>query len=227
MSEPNPVPDLHEAMIRRKSVRGFQAKPVPQAQLRTLFETAQRSPSWCNVQPWRVAITAPPLTAQVTQALTSAATTGVPNPDVAFPSEYPEPHLSHRRACGVALYQAMGIERNDKQGRHAAWLRNYAAFDAPHLAVVSQDRRLGQYGTLDIGVWLGLFIAAAALMDIGTCPMASVAAYPGPLRELLAIPNEESILVGIAIGYEDANVAANSCRTTREPLDSNVRFLGF
>ena len=32
----------------------------------------------------------------------------------------------HRIACGVALYQAMGIARDDKAGRYDAWLRNYA-----------------------------------------------------------------------------------------------------
>ncbi|HEU5059627.1 MAG TPA: nitroreductase family protein, partial [Kofleriaceae bacterium] len=154
-----------------------------------------------------------------------AARGGLPSPEIPFPGEYPEPYLAHRRACGFALYEAMGIAREDKARRYDAWLRNYALFDAPHVAVVAQDRRLGQYGTLDVGVWLGYLLAAAAALDIDTCPMASVAAYPAPLRRLLGIPPELVVLFGIALGRADGAVPANQCRTTREPLDSNVTFV--
>lgn len=218
---------LDAALARRKSVRGFRPEPLSRATLDTLFGAAQRAPSWCNVQPWRVVVTAPPLTSQVAEALTAAATSGMPTPDVPFPMDYPEPYSTHRRQCGGALYGAMGIERHDKASRYDAWLRNYGLFGAPHMAVVSHDRRLGQYATLDVGVWLGVLIAAAATLGVDLCPMASVAAYPAPLRSVLAIPDDELILFGMAIGTEDPAVPANACRTTRDPLSANIRFAGF
>jgi len=119
----------------------------------------------------------------------------------------------------------MGIARDDKASRYDAWLRNYALFDAPHLAVVAQDRVLGQYGTLDIGVWLGMLLSAAAVLGIDTCPMASVAAYPGPLRDKLGIPQDLVVLCGVALGRADEEAPANRCRTTREPVDANVTFV--
>jgi nitroreductase len=221
------VKSLAQALEARTSVRGFRPEPLDEAEVRRLFAMAQRAPSWCNTQPWRVWVTAPPVTGELAAALGAAARSGLPAPEIPFPFEYPEPYLAHRRACGFALYQAMGIEREDKARRYDAWLRNYALFDAPHVAVVAQDRRLGQYGTLDVGVWLGILLAAAATLGIDTCPMASVAAYPAPLRRLLGIPDELVVLFGVAFGRADDEVAANRCRTTREPLDANVTLLGF
>ena len=44
-------------------------------------------------------------------------------------------------------------------------------------------------------------------------------------RDVLGIPDELGLVMGIAMGYEDPSVAANRCRTTRSALEANVRFL--
>lgn len=193
--------------------------------LEEIFDAAQLAPSWCNVQPWRVAITEPPFTAQLAAELQAAAKSQLPHAEVAFPLDYPEPYKQHRQACGVALYQAMGIARDDKAKRYDAWLRNYALFDAPHVAIVACDRRLGPYAYVDVGVWLGYVLSAAAERDVDTCPMASVAAYPEVLRARLPIADTDVILFGIVFGRADEEAPANRCRTTREPAGANVKFV--
>jgi nitroreductase len=218
--------ELGAALERRRSVRAFLPEPLARAELERLFAMAQRAASWCNIQPWRVWVTSPPETARLSAELLAAARAALPAPEVPFPGDYPEPYLTHRRACGHALYAAMGIGRDQKDRRYDAWLRNYALFDAPHLAVVAQDRALGQYGTLDVGVWLGTLLAAAAVLGIDTCPMASIAAYPAPLRRRLGIDESLVVLFGVALGRADADAPANRCRTTREPLAANVAFVG-
>jgi nitroreductase len=119
----------------------------------------------------------------------------------------------------------MGVARDDKAGRYDAWLRNYALFDAPHAAIVACDRRLGPYAYVDVGVWLGYLLTAAAALGIDTCPMASVAAYPQPLREHLGIPATHVVLFGLALGTADDAAPANACRTTRDPVEANVTFV--
>ena len=220
-----PLAPLADAWRGRRSMRAFRPEPLPRATLAALFDAAQHAPSWCNVQPWRVVVTEPPRTAEVAGALQAAARAGLPQPEVPFPIDYPPPYREHRIACGKALYQAMGVARDDKQGRYDAWLRNYALFDAPHVAVVSCDRRLGPYAYVDVGVWLGYVLSAAALLGIDTCPMASVAAYPAPLRRLLPIADTDAILFGLVLGRADAHAPANACHTTREPLGANVTFV--
>ena len=214
--------DLHALLENRHSVRGFLGDAVPPATLHAIFAAAQRAPSWCNIQPWRVALTMPPVTGLLTAELLTAAKTTAPHPELPFPIDYPSPYQEHRRKCGGALYEAMGITRENKAGRYDAWMRNFALFDAPHLAVVSCDRRLGPYAYLDVGVWLGYLLAAAEAAGVSTIPMAAVATYPTPLRARLPIADTDIILFAIALGYEDRAIAANQCRTTREPIESNV-----
>lgn len=208
----------------RSSVRAFRAEAVPRAQLEQIFAAAQHAPSWCNVQPWRVAVTEPPHTGAVAAALLEAAKSGLPQSEIPFPLDYPPPYREHRIACGKALYGAMGISRDDKAARYDAWLRNYALFDAPHVAIVSCDRRLGPYAYVDVGLWLGYVLTAAAALGVATCPMASVAAYPAPLRRALPIADTDAILFGIALGYTDPDAATNACRTTRDPISENIAF---
>ncbi len=209
----------------RKSVRAFRPERVPRERLAAVFAAAQHAPSWCNTQPWRVVVTEPPRTEVVRTALVTAAKGGLPSPDVAFPMDYPEPYLSHRRACGFALYGAMGIARDDKSRRYDAWLRNYEIFDAPHLAVVAVDRRLGPYALIDIGVWLGQLLPAVTAAGLAACSMASIAAYPKVLREQLGFTAELDILFGIALGFEDQASPTNQFRTDRAPVATNVTFL--
>ena len=219
--------DVFAAIAERRSVRGFRSEPVPRETLERIFGAAQRAPSWCNIQPWRVVLTGREMTDRVRAALKEAARASMPSPDVAFPIDYPEPYGAHRRACGIALYQAMGVAKTDKQGRFDAWMRNFDAFGAPHVAIVSMDRRFAMYAALDIGCWLQTVLLAATACGVATCPQASLATYPAPLRPLLGIPDGESILFGISLGYEEAAEPANACRTDRSPLSDNVRFIGF
>lgn len=216
--------DLRALLEARTSVRAFAPTPLPRARLTALFATAQRAASWCNIQPWRVVVTEPPATDRLRAALTAAATSAMPSPELPIPLEYPEPYQTHRRASGGALYQAMGIARDDKAGRFTAFLRNFALFDAPHVAVVSVDRRLGPYALIDVGVWLGTLLAAAAADGIATCPMASIATHPKVLRAALPIAEEQQVLFGLALGLA-ADAPANACRTARAPVDANVTFI--
>jgi nitroreductase len=219
------VDALAELWTTRASRRAFHPEPISRTELTTLFSAAQHAPSWCNVQPWRVVVTEPPCTRALADAMNAAARAAMPHAEVPFPGEYPPPYKQHRVACGVALYQAMGVARDDTGARAAAWLRNFAFFDAPHVAIVACDRRLGPYAYVDVGVWLGYVLTAATAMGIDTCPMASVAAYPEPLRARLPIAETDTILFGLALGHGDEHAPANRCRTTREAVAANVTFV--
>jgi nitroreductase len=217
--------EISEKWTARSSIRAFRPEPIPRETLVEMFSAAQRAPSWCNVQPWHVYVTEPPATAELAAAMIAAAKSGMPHAEVPFPLDYPSPYKERRIACGAALYTAMGIARDNKTGRYDAWLRNYGFFDAPHMAVVACDRRLGPYVYIDVGVWLGYVLTAASTLGIDSCAMASIAAYPEPLRARLPIPETDVVLFGIALGRADGSAPANRTRTTREPVEANVTFV--
>ena len=215
-----------EAVETRRSSRGFRADPVPREVLERVFDAAQRAPSWCNIQPWRVWVASGATRDRLVDALTDAARAGkAPAPELGYPAEYPEPYGTHRRECGKALYEAMGIARDDKEARWGAWLRNFQAFDAPHVAIVGIDRRFGAYAAIDVGCWLQTLLLLMTAEGIASCPQASLGAYADIAREVLGIPEQIAVAFGISFGYEDPDVPANACRTTRSALPENVTFL--
>ncbi len=216
--------DVAQALIERRSVRAFRPEPIPDETLRRIFTDAQRAPSWCNIQPWRAWVASGETRDRLVSGLTQAATTIGPHPDEPFPTEYPDPYGTHRKACGGALYQAMGVERGDGPGRQAAWMRNFVAFDAPHVAICGFDRRFGIYGALDVGCWLQSIMLAATSLGVATCAQASLVLYPSVAREVLGIGDDVRLVFGIGLGFEDETAAANRCRTTREPIEANVVF---
>jgi nitroreductase len=216
---------VHEAVAQRRSIRAFLPEPIPHTTLTRIFERAQRAPSWCNIQPWRVWVASGETASTLKAELVAAAGAKLPNPDVAFPTDYPEPYLTHRRACGKALYEVMGVKRDDGPGRHAAWMRNFVAFDAPHVAIVAIDKRFAMWAALDVGCWLQALMLLAEEEGYATCAQASLSLYPDVLRARLGIGDDVTILFGIGLGKPDPDAAANRCITTREPVEANVRFL--
>jgi nitroreductase len=216
---------VHEAVAARRSIRAFLPEAIPQETLRRIFERAQRAPSWCNIQPWRVWIASGDACATLKKELVEAAGSKMPCPDVTFPVDYPEPYLTHRRACGKALYEAMGVKRDDGPGRQAAWMRNFVAFDAPHVAIVAFDKRFAIWAALDIGCWLDTVMLLAEEEGYATCAQASLSLYPDVLRARLGIGDDVTILFGIGLGKPDPDAAANRCVTTREPVETNVKFV--
>jgi hypothetical protein len=104
-------------------------------------------------------------------------------------------------------------------------MRNFAAFDAPHVALVGIDRSFGLYGALDVGCWLEALMLAAHAEGLGTCAQAALATFPDVARQVAGIGDEVSILFGVALGYEDLAAAANRARTARQPVEDNVTFV--
>ncbi len=217
--------DLADALQARRSVRGFTSREVPRDVLTRIFATAQASPSWCNIQPWRVVVTSGVSTKALTHRLSQAAESGMISADFDWPGDYPEPYNTHRRQCGKALYEAMSVARTDHEARQKAWMRNFLAFDSPHIAIVGMDKRLGLYPAIDVGCWLQSVLLLATSEGLGTCAQASLASYAPAIRDMLGFDEHIGLLFGIAIGYEDSAVAANNCRTTREDPTANVRFI--
>lgn len=218
--------DLDETIRERRSVRGFLPKPVPREVIEEVLDLAQHAPSNCNVQPWRVYIasgeTREKLRAALVEAVTGGASSGAMAPVDDFRGGYRDKQV----ACAVELYGKMGIERGDKLGRLEAMLRNFEFFDAPHVAYICMDKSFGIGVALDVGMYVQTLMLAMQSRGIGSCAQAALRACPDLVAALLGIPDDQQILCGLSFGYEDAAVPANQTRQPRDPISSNVVFVG-
>ncbi|MBW8710835.1 MAG: nitroreductase, partial [Mycobacterium sp.] len=126
---------------------------------------------------------------------------------------------------GGLVYGSMGIARHDAEARRLAQLRNWEFFRAPVGAVVCMHRDLGLVDSLGVGMFLQTLLLALTERGLGTCVQVSIAAYPEILRAHLDIPDELTVLCGLAIGYPDPAFAGNNLAVPRNPVETNVVFL--
>ncbi len=214
--------DFDEVVRQRRSVRGFKADPVPEDVIDACLALAQQSPSNCNVQPWRVYLASGAARDRVREGMLRAFAEGryeeMEHPIDDFVGDYRKRQV----ACAVEMYGKMGIARDDKQGRVDAHARNFALFDAPHVAIVCMDRSFGLGVALDVGMWVQTFMLALTSRGVGSCPQAALRAYSNLLQAELEIPANELVLCGVSFGYEDEDVPVNATRQPRDPIGSNV-----
>lgn len=204
---------------RRYSCRGFLPRPVERATIERVLEAAQRTPSWCNAQPWQAHIASGAAVQRLRAALLAHVKSNKAEPELQFPREYRGAYLARRRECGFQLYDAVGIARGDRDASARQGMENYKLFGAPHALIVTTDEALGIYGVLDCGAWVNNFMLAAAAAGVACIAQAALATHPKPLREFFGIPEDRRIVCGISFGYEDAQHPANKFRTRRAALD--------
>lgn len=207
----------------RFSCRGFRPDPVPAETLRRIFETAQRTASWCNTQPWRVHLLSDAAVPGLSAALLSDVEAGRPDsPDLDVPERYVGVYQERRRAAGFALYEAVGIARDDRPGRAGQALENLRFFGASHVAIVTTDRAQGTYGALDCGGFVANVLNAATAEGVDTIAQAAIAVRSATVREFLALPEDRLVVCGVALGYAEPDHRANGFRTTRAEQDEVV-----
>ena len=217
---------LADVLRRRRSVRGFLDKRVPDQLLHEIFDLAQLTPSNCNIQPWKVFVASGEVRDELRRRLVEKVTAGVPMEPDFEPNAFKFEGIYRQRQidCAVELYNNMGIARDDKPGRLRAQLRNFELFDAPHVAFIGMDRAFGTTVAMDVGMYIQSLMLAMTAHGIGSCAQGSMRYYPNDVREIFGEPDSTVILVGISFGYEDETVAANRTRVGRAPLGDSVVF---
>ena len=219
-------PDLHEALNRllaeRWTCRQFLPEPVPRDTIEQMLTLAQRTPSWCNTQPWHVIVTEGAATDRVRAGLLEHLRTSPGQPDFPFPAQYTGAYQERRRECGKQLYTSLGIERGDHEGAARQMLRNFEFFGAPHVAIITTEADLGVYGAIDCGLYLNSFLLAAQSLGLAAAPQAALAGYSGFLRDHFGLPDTRRVVAGVSFGYPDTAHPANGFRTTRATPDTAV-----
>lgn len=222
---PTPVEGFEQLLADRYSCRAFVPRPVPTETIGRILTLAQRTPSWCNAQPWQAHITRGAATERFRKGLFEYAPAHQAEPEYPFPREYRGVYLDRRRACGFQLYDAVGIARGDRVASARQTMENFRLFGAPHAMIVTTDEALGIYGVLDCGAWVNNFMLAARACGVASIAQAALAAHPKFTREFFRIGEDRRIVCGMSFGYEDAAQPVNRFRTARADIGSVVQWV--
>jgi nitroreductase len=223
--------DVFEAVESRIACRGFLDKPVDAKIVRDLLARAARAASGGNLQPWQVyALTGTPL-ADIKRRVAAHIAGRDPRHDEAEYTIYPktmwEPYKSRREEHGVQLYGALGVVRDDAEGRLGQYKRNFEFFNAPVALFIAIDRKLGPGQWADLGGYIHALAFLARGHGLDTCPQESWARMHRIVRSFVKMPPEQMLFCAVAIGYGDHRHPANSFRSPRAEPAEFCKFMGF
>ena len=222
---------VDQAIVRRRSVRAFLDTPVDLLMVKEILEVASRAPSGTNTQPWRVYV----LTGDAKTRLSDEIVDAFLNPEKAaqhheeydyYPKEWVEPFIGRRRKVGFDLYGLLGLAKDDKAGMQQQHARNFRFFDAPVGLIFTIDRVMGRGSMLDYGMFMENIMISAVGHGLATCPQAAFNQFHKIIARHLDLPENEAVVCGMALGYEDKRAIVNTLKTTRVPVDEFVRFIG-
>ncbi|MBM2290289.1 nitroreductase [Sulfitobacter pseudonitzschiae] len=222
--------DLEQAMSERRSIRGFKPDPVPRDLLEEIIALANRAPSSMNTQPWHFhVLTGAPLEA-VRAGNSERMLSGVPpQREIVDHGAYQGVHRDRQVEIAIQLFEAMGIERDNKEKRQDWVMRGFRQFDAPVSVVVTFDRDLdgGTIAHFDLGaVTYGLVLAAWS-RGLGAVINGQGIMQSPVVREHAGIPDDQVILTCVALGWPDEEFSANSVVSRRRDVSEMARFVGF
>lgn len=206
---------LRQLLDERWTCRQFLPDQVKRPIIEHLLEMAQRTPSWCNTQPWQVIVTEGDGTERFRKGLAAHAAQNGVQPDIDFPARYSGIYQERRRECGTQLYRSIGIDKTDRAASAQQTFRNFEFFDAPHVAVLTTEAELGTYGAIDCGLYINTFLLSAHSLGLATAPQAAIASQAPFLRQYFGLPEHRLVVAGISFGYPDPDHPINSFRTTR------------
>jgi len=222
--------EYDDVVMGRRSIRGFTAQPVPRALIREVMEMAIRAPSSLNTQPWNFyVVTGEPLD-RIRQGNTERNLAGVPDSrEFRGHGAYQGEHRERQKEIAGQLFAAMGIEWSDKERRKDWVLRGFRQFDAPVSIVVTYDRSIhgGDIAPFDCGAVTNALVNAAWSRGLG-CVVNSQGIMQSPVvREHAQIPEDQVIMICVAMGFPDESFPANAVVSQRKSVDEAVNFVGF
>ncbi len=224
-----PSIDVLEAIRTRRSVRGFTSESVPRETIEAILRLASNAPSGSNIQPWRVLVCTGAVRDRLVKALHAAADRGEGREGeyAYYPAQWSEPYLGRRRKLGWDLYGLLGIGRGDIVGMQGHEKNNLAFFGAPVGLMFTLERQMEKGSWLDLGMFMQNVMLAARAFGLDTCPQQIFAQYHRTVCQELAIPEDEILVCGMALGHIDPDAPANALAVERAPLEDYARFVGW
>jgi len=219
---------VSEVVARRRSTRAFLNTPVDDALIADVLTRATRSPSGGNLQPWRFYVvngTSMARFAALMQTRMADNPGGEATEYDVYPANLKEPYRSRRFGVGEAMYEKLGIPREDKFAR-LAWLQNNDRFfGAPAAAFCFVDRVMGKPQWSDLGMILQTAILLFEEQGIATCAQEAWSRWPQTVSQFTGAAPEMMLFCGLAIGHADPQAAVNTLVSARAPVEEVISFV--
>ena len=215
--------DLVKIIKERKSIRAFKSDPIPKETIEEILKLAIHAPSAINLQPWEIFVVIGEEKERLSRKLIKAYR------EKQIPcgpgNVKPLPKTFGKRGAKTLelmnpFFQEMKVNLNQFINEGSC---NF--YGAPVAIIICQDDSFPKDRFIDIGVILGYLILAAHEFGLGTCPIGLITAYEDEIKEVLNIPENKNVGIGVALGYPDWDIPINRFKSQREDLEKLVKWI--
>ncbi len=215
--------DLVKAIQERKSIRAFKADPIPKDKIEAVLNLTLRAPSAINLQPWEFVVVVGEERERLSRRLMKAYRERQVScgPDAIKPL----PKTIGKRGAKTLeamnpFFKEMGVQSDQFINEGSC---NF--YGAPVALIISLDDSFSKARFVDIGILLGYFLLVAHAFGLATCPIGLITAYEDEIKDVLNIPENKKVVIGIALGYPDDKSPINRFKSYRENLENFVRWI--
>lgn len=219
-----------DVVLGRRSIRGYQQKPVPKALIEEVLGLAMRSPSSMNTQPWNFTVISGAALDKIRAGNTERNLAGVPDSrEFRMGKAFEGQHRDRQVGVAKQLFAAMGIAREDKEARLDWVLRGFRQFDAPVCVIITYDKELSESDdtAFDCGAVTTALVNAAWSRGLGAVINSQGIMQSPVVREHAGIAEDQVIMKAVALGWPDDSFPANAVVSTRKSVAEAARFIGF
>jgi len=215
--------DLLKVIKERKSIRAFKPDPIPMERLKEILKLSILAPSAINLQPWEFMVVVGEEKERLSRRLIKAYREKQISCGPGTVKPLPKT-ISKRGAKTLELMNPFFEEMkvNSDQFINEGSCNFYGA---PVAILICQDDSFSKARLVDIGLTLGYFILTAHDFGLGTCPIGLITAYEDEIKDLLNIPENKTVVIGVALGFPDWESPINRFKSSREDLEKVVKWI--
>jgi nitroreductase len=215
--------EIINVMEKRRSARAFKSELISRETMENVLKLAVNAPSSNNLQPWEITVLMDKEKDRLSRVLLKV---------------YYEKQFTCGSGAVKPLPEAIrqrGIQTRNEMKVYTDKLKvsiddfvnegSCSFYGAPALVIVCLDDCFSPRQLVDVGTLTGYFVLAAQAYGLATCPIGLIADYADEIKDLLNIPDNKKVVMGIATGYPDNENPINSFRSFRADLKELVRWI--
>jgi nitroreductase len=218
-----PPMDFIKLIHERKSLRAFKPDPIPREKIEEILKLSIHAPSAINLQPWEFIVVAGEEKERLSRRLIKA----YREKQISCGPGALKPLPKTIAQRGAKTLQLMNPFFEEMKVNPDQFINEGSCnfYGAPVAILICQDDSFSKVGWVDIGLTLGYFILAAHDLGLGTCPIGLITAYENEIKDLLNIPENKNVVIGVALGFPDWQSPINRFKSPREGLDKVVKWI--
>ena len=208
-------------MTERHSARYFQKKPIPENVLKEIMTTSLKCPSWCNSQSWNAYVVSGETLEKIRKIWIQKFKDGVQR-YTDIPSMHRTDNAERNAKYMEEIFVDIAKFLKDPEMKSFKDCQSFL-FNAPTVVYLTLNKKCINYNFLDLGAFEMAICLAAKSHGVDSIIANACVLYPDVIRNNVKIPDDENIVMGIALGYEDDNIL-NKFRARKMDLNEGCHF---